>query len=329
VTQRRRRAFTATCVATTLFAGGAAAQEAKPGASQESKPGASASPAEAAAALFLEGRAAMAERRYDVACSEFSESFRLDPHVGSVISLAECEAAAGHLAGARQNWQEALDLARRLGDKREADAADELAKIDVRVPRLTLNVAPGLTPDSVIRADGAAVSRASLGVPLPVDVGDHVVRVSSPGFEENTTTVTVAEGEKKALVLELGPPVAAPLAAVVALPKPAEIAPVRASPLRPIAVAAGSLGVVALAIGSGFGIAALNAKSSPRGVCDPGCNAAANARNTALAEGNASTGLFIGGAALVVGGVVAWVLAPRFQASITPTIGGLRVAASF
>src|SRR5580692_3784072 len=67
-----------------------------------------------AAELFHQGRAALEEKNYEVACPKFAESQRLAPHVGTLISLAECEEAVGRLARARGYWQQAIDLARTL-----------------------------------------------------------------------------------------------------------------------------------------------------------------------------------------------------------------------
>src|SRR5262245_31877335 len=54
----------------------------------------------AAEALFEEGRSALAAGDLDLACARFRESNRLDPAVGTVLNLADCEEKRGKLATA-------------------------------------------------------------------------------------------------------------------------------------------------------------------------------------------------------------------------------------
>jgi hypothetical protein len=270
-----------------------------------------------AAELFHQGRAALEEKNYEVACPKFAESQRLDPHVGTLVSLAECEEAVGRLARARGHWQQAIDLARTLTDSRQSVAQERFDQIDRRVPRLILRSAPSTPAEIVVRKDDVEVARMNLDAPLPVEVGKHTVTVSSPGFEASTTEVVLGEGETKEVAISPGPalptPPSLPPAAreMTATPVP----PHGTSPLRPIAVASGGVGVLGIGIGSVFGLEALAAKGQPAGECDPTCNAAGNARNAALLEGNASTVAFVAGGALVAAGVVMWLLAPSGRSS--------------
>src|ERR1700722_4276597 len=95
-----------------------------------------------AAELFRQGREALANKNYAVACMKFKESVGMDPRVGPMISIAECEEGLGHLARARTYWQEAVDLAPSLGDARQVIAQERLDEIEARVPRLTLLLMP-------------------------------------------------------------------------------------------------------------------------------------------------------------------------------------------
>jgi hypothetical protein len=269
--------------------------------------------APSAAELFRQGREALANGNYPIACTKFEESVRLEPHVGTMISLAECEEAQAHLARARAYWQEAVTLARALRDSREAKAAAQFERIDARVPRLTLRRPATAPSDLAVSRDHVAMGEGSLDLPLPVEVGAHTVSVSAGGFATNTVTVELAEGEAKELELELGATQPAPpLPAATVAGTPAPAAPTRL--LRPIALGSGALGVVALGVGTGFGIEALRSKGQPNGACGVlGCNAQGSARNAALLDGNVATALFVTGGALIATGAVLWLLAPSKQ----------------
>jgi tetratricopeptide (TPR) repeat protein len=269
-----------------------------------------------AAELFHQGRAALEERNYEVACPKFAESQRLDPHVGTLVSLAQCEEATGHLARARGHWQQAIDLARTLVDSRQSVAQERFDQIDRRVPRIVLRGGADLPAEMVVRKDDVEVARMNLDAPLPVEVGKHTVTVSSPGFEASTTVVVLGEGETKEVPIALGP--ALPATPLPRAPPEMTVTPVPLhgkSPLRPVAIVAGGVGVVGIGIGSVLGLEAIAAKGQPAGVCDLTCNAQANARNAALREGDASTVAFIAGGALVAAGVVMWLVAPSGRSS--------------
>ncbi len=301
----------------TLFLLSSAALLARNALAQEAAPSTTPTDEAAAAELFEEGRAALLEKSYEVACKKLAESYRLAPHVGSVISLAQCEEASERLALARTHWQQALNLARVMNDPRASFAEERLGQIEPRVPRLTLHPASGSPRSLLVRKDGVVVGAPSFDARLPVEVGEHVVTVDAPGFATKVVHVTLREGETKAVTLELGdalpePPPVAPLSTVnEESPRPA---PPTKGVLVPLAVTSAALGVVAMGFGTGFGVAATLARNDPRGTCfsqSGVCDSAGNARNFAFAEGDASTVLFVAGGALVATGAALWLLAPK------------------
>ncbi len=288
--------------------------------------------ASAATELFRQGRDALEAKDYATAAGKFEESLRLEPHVGTLISLAECEEATGRLASARAHWQQAVDLARGTGDKRESFASGKLAAIDPRVPRLTLRRGPNPPEGLAVRRDDLDVGPASLEAALPVEVGVHTIVVSAKGFAAKALTVEVKEGESREVVVEPGPPLPPPSpppepppTPVVVPPAPQRPAP--ASPLRPIAVAVGGLGVVALGVGTYLGVQVLEAKNQPAGTCPPsGCDSAGNARNSALTEGDWANVAFASAGVLLAAATVMWFVAPTNHKKtsdilLTPKIG--------
>lgn len=129
------------------------------------------SDAAVAQALFDEGRRLMTAGQYAAACPKFSESFRLDASLGTLLNLAVCYESAGQLASAWSHFRDAVFLARREGrSDREKFADEHVRKLEPRLSHLTIVVpsavdSPGLT----IRLDGTPVGRPARGLPLPVD----------------------------------------------------------------------------------------------------------------------------------------------------------------
>ena len=271
----------------------------------------------AATALFQEGRAALEAKDYATACPKLEESMRLDPHVGTLISLAQCDEGLAKIALARTHWQQAVDLARAYGDSREAFAAEQLARVDLRVPRLTLRRSATAPPEMSVKRDGADVSPSSQDLPLPVEPGSHDITIVAPGYWPRSVTIELAEAESKEVILEPGAPLPSPAhaepapAARVETKEPTA-RPAGLSALRVGAIAVGAGGLVGLGLGSVWGVQAISGKSGRPGVCDGDvCDAqGARVRRDALTAGDESTVAFIIGGALVATGVVLWVLAP-------------------
>jgi hypothetical protein len=109
----------------------------------------------------------------------------------------------------------------------------------------------------VVKRDDAVVANAALGIGLPEDPGEHVVSTQAPGGAIWELRITIANGEKKPLVLEVK---TAPVVEVhPAIQKPPPVLPVPSKQVAPPAdVASGPSGrrVAAYAVG-GVGVAGL------------------------------------------------------------------------
>lgn len=237
----------------------------------------------AADALFREARALLKEKKFEDACPKLAESYRLDPVAGTLFNLADCEEKQGKLASSLLRWQGLIDLltaSKKLTDARLPVARKKVEELGERVPRLTLKRKPGTTVEFVILRDGVELREASLGIPLPVDPGPHVVLVRAAYRHDREYKLSVKEKEALSLELEPGekdgtdpkevPPAAssAPPAASSAPPPPASAppppppptsAPPAASsislkppgPGRTLGFIAGGVGVAAL-VGAGI-----------------------------------------------------------------------------
>src|ERR1700677_370719 len=156
--------------------------------------------------------------------------------------------------------QQAAQLARRLGDDRAKYCQDRFEVLDVRVPRITIRVAPGAPPGTFVRKDSVDVGATALGVALPVEVGKHVVVGLARSHDTRSYEVEVKEGDNVDLVIEPGGMLPDVPVAPEDLPptdKPAPPAPLPPpGPLRTYAYVAGALGVAAAGFGTYFGLQA-------------------------------------------------------------------------
>jgi hypothetical protein len=155
-----------------------------------------------AAELFKHGVAEMEAERYDRACPAIAESYRLEPLPGALFTLAVCEAKWGKIASAVAHYDDYLRVYAELSpeQQRSQRGRDELArqerdKLAPQVPRL--EVAPPSDESLVVLLDGNELGRPSLGIPLPVDPGEHVITVRRSDGTLSKSKVVIASGESK------------------------------------------------------------------------------------------------------------------------------------
>lgn len=271
-------------------------------------------------ALFRKGVDDMAAGKYDTACPAIAESLRLDPRPGTVFALGECYAKAGKPASAVVRYDEYLTAFSRMTPEqqskqlgREKTAKEQRDLLARDVPMLVVKLAPGAPPDTLVKRDDTVLNGPSLGLPLPVDPGEHVVSAQAPNGPVTTQRVTIGKGERKEISLEVEVVAASP-----------EVPMRRAEPIVPTAPArdgrgdtqrivayvlggVGAGGVIAGAIAGGL---ALAKKSSVEETCSFTTHECASqedlddlsaARTTGLVS---TIGLVAGGALLATGAIV-------------------------
>ncbi len=248
----------------------------------------------AAEALFRDGREAMRRGDPATACERFHESQRLDPAVGTLLNLAECEEKLGHVARAWARLREALE-ALSPNDDRVTDTKRKLGDLEGRLPHLTIRISPRVPSAARVVRDDVEVGRASLGVALPIDPGSHRVRVEAAGRLDRIYDVTVREGENADLLLEAG-----------------ESTPVRSLPTSsgsgrtPAWIAFGA-GGVALGVGVVSGLLAMDRNAFMDDHCEEGRLCPQEALDKGR-EGRVfdvtSTVSFVAAGVLIAGGIV-------------------------
>lgn len=274
--------------------------------------------AAAAEVLFQQGRAASDKGDVATACVKFRESNRLDPAVGTVFNIGDCEEKLGHLATA---WQLFREVVQRLpgADERVAIAKQRALALEKRVPRLTVHLATGAPAGTKVTRDGVELADASLDVALPVDPGEHAIEVAAPGRKSTTTRATLAEAETKTVEVRAGeagvPTTGAATAATTTAPPAGEGA-------RTAGWVIGGIGAASLVVGGVTGILVLGKKST----VDANCNADKRCSATGLdaAESGKTLGT-VSGVTLALGvvgvGVGAWLVlsnGEKQQTSLAP-----------
>ncbi|WP_437626738.1 hypothetical protein [Sorangium sp. So ce1151] len=267
---------------------------------------AAAQDAAAAEELFNRGLADMEAGRFESGCKALAESEQLDPQPGTLFTLAMCESRWGRVATAVTQlgnylaWVERMTPAQRARQAgRPKVAKQERERLSPRVPRLSLSLPEGAPPGTVVKRDGNTMGPAALGVPLPVDPGEHRVSTQAPGAPLWEQTITIAEGETKTQTLEVKE-AAAPDAPATPVPAPASPGPgsqlpapqTQAAPgeatapggRRTAAYVAGGVGVAGLVVGGIMGALVLGKKS----VVDEHCGNAIQASNAKACD---ATGL--------------------------------------
>ncbi len=295
---------------------------------------ASAEPARAdsdpAETLFQQGIKEMAAGRYETACPPIEQSYRIDPRLGALFALAECESKRGRIASAVARYEEYLSAHGRLSPDKKARQADRalVARRQVHalrpdLPKLTLVLPQEAPRDTVVRCDGAPVSDDALGAPISLDPGEHVITAAARGGALSEVRLKLARGQQMRLVVTVtaapaAPALAAAPSAGAGSPPTAPVAPADAHPSssstrRVGAYVAGGVGLVGLTLGGVLGGLALSRKSTVDANCKPtadpatlGCHGAGYQASRELQQfGLWSTVGFAVGAA---GGVLAVVL---------------------
>jgi hypothetical protein len=231
-------------------------------------PRALAAPTEAEA-LFQRGRQLMAAGQLNEACVALDRSHALDPQLGTLLNLADCQERTHRLASAYVAFNAAADWAARNKEAKREQVARQRA--EALKPRLA-SVAVEL-PAAVEQAEaslwlagaGAPLRRWQLNGPaqnVPVDPGRYELRVEAPGFQAAQVPLEVADapGVKRvpvALTPVTAPPPPPPLVSEDGAPP--EATPAVAGAPAGVSASAGSgsskLGLAAAVTGGALAVA--------------------------------------------------------------------------
>ncbi|MGK3997853.1 tetratricopeptide repeat protein [Sorangium sp. So ce1024] len=239
--------------------------------------------------LFERGLADLQAGRYGPACDALHKSYRFERRPRTLFYLAECEERAGRVATAALHYDEYLDLVERLSPPEQKDEADrqKLAlarrdRLDIDIPRVTFRL-PGTAPagTKVTRSSKASPDPVpvTVGVPLPIDPGEHWVRTEPPGAPARDKRFFVNKRERLSIdltVAEAGDEARTPRRSVPVTPVP-PVLPISTddglSGRRLVMYIAGGVGLVGVIAGAVAGGVTLTQKKTIADNCRDGfCN---------------------------------------------------------
>jgi hypothetical protein len=241
--------------------------------------------------LFREGTLLFGRGETKAACDRFAASYKIDVAPGTLFNLAACHEKDGRLSDARAEFQEFIDRANKAGKADKAQPAiDHVAAIEARMSKLVLVFPAGSNVQSIV-LDGALVDPTRWRGPMPVDAGSHTIELRAPGKANASKTVILAsDGSTSTVDVPILTPEGAvspvdgpPLTANVQPEIPAS-PPSNGSSKRTAGIVVASAGLVALGVGTAFGIVTLSEKSAANGDC-----MASGGTSTACPKGNDTT----------------------------------------
>jgi hypothetical protein len=290
----------------------------------------------AARALAVEGIKLAQAGKCDEAVDKLERAEKLHHAPIVLANLGECKVAQGRFVQGTEMLRRVLreplpDHPSPALTKAYEHAQVTLDAATPKIGRLTINIAGQGDATPQVSVDGEAVSVALLGAERPTDPGEHTVEASAPGYLKASTKVTLGEGDKKSIKLELerDPSAVVPAASeepagaaagtgandahpYSAAPAVTRVGDAPAPPSHSSANHTGAYiswiaGGAALAVGAGFGIAAMSGKSD----LDKQCNGSVcpptsqEKLDTARRNGTIATiGFGVGAAGLALGTVL-------------------------
>ena len=207
-------------------------------------------------------------------------------HAPSILArLGECQVNVGQIVLGTENLnrvvreQLAATAPKAFRDAQER-AKGVLSTALPKIAHLTVRVEPADARPQVTVA-GAAIPPALIGIERPTDPGTHEVVVSAPGYLEQKTSVTLAEGGSQEIAVKLEKDPAAAVPATTPPPAtttpvvttgptapPADTSPKKNNTLAYVALGVGGAGLV---VGGVTGFLALGKKGDLKGCVDTKC----------------------------------------------------------
>ncbi len=251
--------------------------------------------------LFEQGKRALAREAFAVACPAFEKSYALDPKLGALFTLAECEARAGHHERAWNHFRRFVERAtlEAKGDEKHSArlsvAQQRLLELGARVALMTIDVTGDAPEDASLLVDGKEISRADWGREFAYSPGRHHVRLRSAGRPDVESHTETAAGENRVITL-LVQTLPGPLPQTP--PPPPDSSETRgASPWSAVGWTAVGLGTAALVASGVITVVLLEKRSIIEDNCEgPLCNEVGFAETEAVpALSLAATITFVGG----------------------------------
>jgi hypothetical protein len=243
-----------------------------------------------------------------------------DPTTADCLAASDASLKAGNEHRLRAQRQQLLvcSAASCPADIRN-ECVRRVDEVNAEIPTLIFEVKDPAGNDLTsvtITMDGEVLAQRLDGAALSADPGDHAFTFQTPGQPPRTRHYLLREAEKnRRESIALGIDIRAAEPVADGPERGSESTPAEGHGLggqRVGALVVGGLGVAALAAGGAFGLVAMSRRNTAQAECPQQCSdqRGVDAWSAAKSAGNASTGLFIGGGAVLAGAVALWLTAP-------------------
>jgi len=178
-----------------------------------------------ARSLATEGASAFSDGRYKDAVDLFTKAETLMHAPPHLLYLARAHSKQGQFVKAREAYlritkEQLAGNAPPAFRDAQSTAQKELNAINPKIGSLEIKVEGAeAAKDLSVKIDGNAIASVLVGVPQPIDPGEHRIEASATGFRAQPQTVRLGDGDKASTTLKLEvDPNAAPAAAPGAAP---------------------------------------------------------------------------------------------------------------
>ncbi len=273
--------------------------------------------------LFREGQAMLARGDVPGACAKLADSYALDPALGTLLNLAYCHEKQGRLYTA---WTEfvrgEIQAVRSEQQERASFAAEHRLAVAAKLPRARL-VAPARV--TALRIDGQRYDAVLDGSPVVVPPGTHELVIEMADGQKKSASATFPAEGGVTIDVRFGDDASrgsSPGAATGDAPKAGEEGG-DGDTARTVGFVLGGVGIVALGIGTYFGIATFTKKGDASKGCSPAGCTPDGKRDGDSAHTNAtlSTVFFVTGALATAAGVYLVITAPKSPARAAIVLG--------
>ncbi|MBN2197406.1 MAG: PEGA domain-containing protein [Polyangiaceae bacterium] len=127
---------------------------------------------------------------------EFEAAYRISPSAGALRNVALCNKALFRYAEAAETLKQLLrEHGAELSERERVPVEAAIAELEGLVGRVVIRVSP---PEATVTLDGRTLTPDERAGPLRLNVGEHTVTVSAPGYARLVRVVSVASGQVEA-----------------------------------------------------------------------------------------------------------------------------------
>ncbi len=162
----------------------------------------------AARQFATDGAKAMDQKRWTDAIDLFTRAESLVHSPQHLVFLARAHVAIGRLVKAREYYLKVVKEDIPAGKPKawtdaKTAAQAEITPLEPKIPQLKIVVEGGDAKNAEVKLDGEVVKSALIGLPRPVDPGEHTLEAKDGNGATAKQTINLAEGANETVTLKL------------------------------------------------------------------------------------------------------------------------------